>query len=88
MKVRLCDELEAAWTTIQNQLSAGATPNYIYKTGDIEVVIEPRVVAIVRLSAHYLFLSLWHELRDTAWTSLRRCVPRFDLLLIPPFFSV
>ena len=41
MKVRLCDELEAAWTTIQNQLSAGATPNYIYKTGDIEVVIEP-----------------------------------------------
>ncbi|XP_068741113.1 intermembrane lipid transfer protein VPS13A-like [Montipora capricornis] len=46
MKVRLCDELEAAWTTIQNQISAGATPNYIYKTGDIE--IDFQLMEIVR----------------------------------------
>ena len=38
MKVRLCDELEAAWTKIQQDLSLGATPNYIYKTGDMEVI--------------------------------------------------
>lgn len=39
MKVRLCDELEAAWTKIQRDLSVGATPKYIYKTGDMEVII-------------------------------------------------
>ena len=44
MKVRLCDELEEAWTKIQQDLSVGATPNYIYKTGDIEVIISVSVI--------------------------------------------
>ena len=44
MKVRLCDELEAAWTKIQQDLSVGATPNYIYKTDDIEVIISVSVI--------------------------------------------
>lgn len=35
--MRLCDELEAAWSKIQQKLSEGATPNYIYKTVDLEV---------------------------------------------------
>ncbi|KAL9987728.1 hypothetical protein ACROYT_G002079 [Oculina patagonica] len=37
LKVRLCDELEAAWTKIQQDLSVGGTPDYIYKSGDLEV---------------------------------------------------
>lgn len=37
MKVRVSDEVEAAWTTIQNEKSLGATPNYIYKFDDVEV---------------------------------------------------
>lgn len=37
LKVRLCDELEAAWTEIQRGLSVGATPSYIYKSADLEV---------------------------------------------------
>ena len=53
MKVRLCDELEAAWTKIQQDLSVGVTPNYIYKTGDIEVIISVSVIqySIERLEA-------------------------------------
>ena len=39
LKVRLCDELEAAWTKVQQDEAVGATPNYIYKSGDIEVII-------------------------------------------------
>lgn len=38
--MRLCDELEAAWTKIQQDLSVGGTPNYIYKSGDMEVSID------------------------------------------------
>lgn len=44
MKVRLCDELEDVWTQIQQDLSVGATPNYIYKTGDFEVIISVSVI--------------------------------------------
>ena len=44
MKVRFCYELEEAWTKIQQDLSVGATPNYIYKTDDIEVIISVSVI--------------------------------------------
>ena len=39
MKVRISDELEAAWTTIESEKSLRATPNYIYKFDDWEVTL-------------------------------------------------
>ena len=39
MKVRISDELEAAWTTIESEKSLRATPNYIYKFDDGEVTL-------------------------------------------------
>ena len=53
LKVRICDELEAAWTTIQQDLSVGRTPNYIYKSGDMEVSMGVFCVLIVRRNSHY-----------------------------------
>ena len=38
LKVRLCDELETAWTKIQES-PAGTTPSYIHKSTDLEVSI-------------------------------------------------
>lgn len=37
MKVRVSDELEAAWTKIESEKTLGATPNYIYKFDHVEV---------------------------------------------------
>lgn len=39
MKVSMSDELEAAWTAIEKEKALGATPNYIYKSGDVEVTV-------------------------------------------------
>ena len=39
LKVRLSDELEAAWTKVQQDLSVGATQSYIFKSADLEVSI-------------------------------------------------
>ena len=39
LKLRVCDQLEDAWTKIQKELSMGATPNYIYKSAELEVSV-------------------------------------------------
>lgn len=35
--MRLCDELEAAWTKIRQDEAVGASASYTYKSGDLEV---------------------------------------------------
>ncbi|XP_066022142.1 intermembrane lipid transfer protein VPS13C isoform X9 [Pocillopora verrucosa] len=37
LKLRLCNELEAGWNKLQRDIAIGATANYIYKSGDLEV---------------------------------------------------
>ena len=37
LKLRQCEELEAAWQKIQQQLAVGKEPQYRQKVGDLEV---------------------------------------------------
>ena len=37
LKMRLCDELEAAWTRIRQDEAVGASASYTFKSGDLEV---------------------------------------------------
>ncbi|CAH3176358.1 unnamed protein product, partial [Porites evermanni] len=37
LKMRLCDELEAAWTKIRQDEAVGASASYTFKSGDLEV---------------------------------------------------
>ena len=39
LKLRLCNELEVGWSKLQRDKAVVDTPNYIYKSGDLEASI-------------------------------------------------
>ena len=52
LKVGLSDELETAWTKVQQDLSVGATQSYIYKSAELEVIYPTRKTKFDHISKH------------------------------------
>ena len=72
LKVRISDELEAAWTRIQQDLSVEATPNYIYKTGDMEVSI--KCLCVVCLWSAPVINDRYNMSGRSVWAFVRRAI--------------